>query len=584
MSVASYPRLHVSGRFVTNVCTANNNMITENYVDDAAVSVDGAGRSDADLRQWLQQIPPDGGGIRGGWNVFGDNGCGFDTVVVHSIELGPGQILRTAADDPLIGATLTIGRAGRRSAVMVDCDPEGSLGTQIFSDEVALALGTANVCKAAPTLAFSRWLSFRRNLGAGGFTGGSAVWQMGLPIDSLTYGAQTSAALDALRTAGTRGLLVRFCTYLLAPGIADTDLAARFAAGGTDTNHATGILIGTLGPWQDDDPLATLPTGRRLSPSATLSLAHVPYQLGPAVARVHPDQATVTLDLINTVPEQDTSLAKVALGAASLVLEVPGEATPRTVGPVAYDRATYEATAGLVDVPVPADLRPMLAHGGLALRLDTSGTLALRETTDVVETDDRARYVQQGGSATITLVARTLGAPPATPMDIAVEQYVTSNGAPATLAADPERVVEVDSPVQTDGDGTAVVTVTGLAPGTCVLRFVTPGRPAGTFGGPLDFFTNVRVLPTDDFSAVPDSDLTFAFIYENVLRYYWVIYPTMDRFVDLHTETDVVAKADALRARIAEDRWRHVDYMPRTRELSDGKRALLDRWLALQGG
>ena len=58
----------------------------------------------------------------------------------------------------------------------------------------------------------------------------------------------------------------------------------------------------------------------------------------------------------------------------------------------------------------------------------------------------------------------------------------------------------------------------------------------------------------------------------------------MDRFVDLHTEADVVANADVLRARMAEDRWRHCDYMPRTRELSDGKRALLNRWLALQGG
>jgi hypothetical protein len=106
----------------------------------------------------------------------------------------------------------------------------------------------------------------------------------------------------------------------------------------------------------------------------------------------------------------------------------------------------------------------------------------------------------------------------------------------------------------------------------------------GRFHGPLDFFTNVRVLPRDDFSTVPDHDLTFAFVYKNVLQYYYLIYPTMDRFIDLSSEQNVRDNADALLARIAKDRLRHWDYMPRTRELSDGKRALLERWLRLDPG
>ncbi len=100
----------------------------------------------------------------------------------------------------------------------------------------------------------------------------------------------------------------------------------------------------------------------------------------------------------------------------------------------------------------------------------------------------------------------------------------------------------------------------------------------------MDFFACVRVLPADDFSAVPDNQLTFAFIYENVLKYYHLLHPAMDVAVpgfDLSVQAQVELRADRIRTRIRDTPWDDPQYMPRTRELSAGKAALLVRWCNL---
>ena len=50
-----------------------------------------------------------------------------------------------------------------------------------------------------------------------------------------------------------------------------------------------------------------------------------------------------------------------------------------------------------------------------------------------------------------------------------------------------------------------------------------------------------------------------------------------ERF-DLSNELPVELNAQAIRDRIAIDLWDRSTYMPITRDLSDGKRRLLERW------
>jgi hypothetical protein len=86
------------------------------------------------------------------------------------------------------------------------------------------------------------------------------------------------------------------------------------------------------------------------------------------------------------------------------------------------------------------------------------------------------------------------------------------------------------------------------------------------------------VLPKDDYSSISDGDLTFAFVYQEVLRYYHLTYPAMSKVFLLNDEATVTSQAAAILHVIAKDSWPRYGYMPRTRELSDGKRTLLERW------
>ena len=56
----------------------------------------------------------------------------------------------------------------------------------------------------------------------------------------------------------------------------------------------------------------------------------------------------------------------------------------------------------------------------------------------------------------------------------------------------------------------------------------------------------------------------------------------MSRHIDWSNEERVRENVDGILARISKEGWHSYGYMPRTRELSDGKRKLLQRWCRLQ--
>ena len=586
MSHLSLPRVHFRGEFETNVDTANNDDVAD-IVDVARVTIDTQGKSDDDFRRWLEEYqeptPDQIGGIRAGWNYYGDNGCRFRRVTVTRVELPDGTVADSAGD-PLVGARVRLNRA-----VMVDLDPEGSLGTQIFCDQLQVE-GDDGVFWEGPTTRFySRWISFRRNLRVGGFTGASAVWQAALRGDELSFGAASSPALRALRAASEagEGLAVRFCTYLLAPGIEARDLAERFKNGQNVANPAHGLVVGTIGPLHRGEPSSVV-LGRPMHPSGRLIDDHIDFQLGPAVAQVDRGRRVVSLDLITAFPERDRTLEKVNVGPVSLRLRhlEHGREETLALGPVAYDRAAYEATAGVVDVPYPPEAEPPLTRGQLLLVHDHSEAVLLSEAESMLETDDRAVYLQEGETREILLRAAERGRPPGTGLRVRIEEYDTTDikGLPGAPAGPAARVVDILEDATVGPDGAAGLTLRGRRPGTCLIRFVPMDAAPRAFDPTTDFFTNVRVLPADDYDQVPDEQLTYELVYREVLRYYHLIYPAMSRRIDGGDEEMVRASAGSIVERTSKERWHRYDYMPRTRELSDGKRKLLQRWCRLQQG
>ena len=611
MSVLDFPRIHFNGQFSTNVCTANNDdvgiMVYNPVTNEIYPPL--AGMPDTEARKWLEQLTSNGQYVRSGWNYYGDHAVIFNGASVSQVTLAPGQ----SPVDPLLNQGVTLNSEAGTPPVMVDVDPTGSYGTQIFSNGFQVGGQTLGLLAQARSVCFTRWIGLR-NLSPSitGFTAAAATWQFGVPTSAVTFfGADKSPALAALekQAASAAGLMIQFCTYLLMPALSATELVAKFAQGIPQPNPAIGYVVGTIGVWNHSD-WATAPNGRRLlwtSPSN-------PFL--PATAQLHPSQKVVSLNLITTFPDQggsspatppasphaakvlaasalqrtDFAVAptsqprKVDFGTVTLEVIPAGGGTPVTIGPLTgyNDYQQYFQTAGTIDVAYGDDsLTSLIQKGTLLLRSSKDPRNALlSEQTLVVDSDDRVLYFEPGQSRTLNLRALDRGQVPAAPI-------------PLTLVIQPSGAV---SPAgneisyqsgQTNSDGTAQLPVSGIYAGLMVLQWLAPGESSdpNDFNPATSGFTNIRVMPFDDFSNFPlEQRLSWPFVYRNALRYYWVIFPAMQRIIDLSDEQSVVGAGQVILERLSESLSDSVLAMPVTRSMSSGRRDLIRAFLASKLG
>jgi hypothetical protein len=529
-------------------------------------------------------------------------------------------------------------------AIIVDIDPTSDFSSQIFAAQLAVGGGgpgltaTTSATAALPR-AHSRWLDLTRNPAVFPDATFAATWQLALPNATLAFTATGSPAIAALAEAAAAGLglVVRFATYYFNRTFTDPELAQRFALGETVLNQSIGVVLGTIAPWLPGE-WGSVPDGRRLNPGAVLTNP-VPdvfvstFQLAPATAKVIGD--TVALDLIAAFRDQlvppppldapmppASALTKLDLGAAALeVVDAAGLA--HSIGPVPYDAATYLAGAGVVELPIPDGLGPTIASG--TLRLVAAGTPTvpvpgplLVETPLVAESDDRATYLTAGASQSIAVQVRARGVVPSGPVPVMIQQYRSleilpaspdgTQAVPAKLTvpvtrpwsdrkpagagddpANPYAVVTVDPQGgMTDADGTLRLTLTGVDPGMCILVFAPDGAnpPPPDLNGFATawadlYFVHVRVLPSDaHLDAIPDDEVTWDRVYAEVLRYFYKLYPVMDAHLPLNDQAACERAATMLAMLTDASAWGSTLYMPITRELSDGKRRLLQRWIA----
>src|SRR6266536_3283337 len=518
------PRIHFGGTFETNVGTANNDDVLDrpDVVDAATVTVHPPEHmGDEEFRRWMEGQTTSGGPgrLRAGWNYYGDNRCSFVDVSVTAVEPRGGPTTVSAQSDPLVGAQVRLG-----PAVMVDLDPKGFANTQIVADSLEVHREGGLRFRGRPGRFHARWLNLSRNLSVQGFAGASAVFHASIPNSELHWDVVGTPALQSFRGDVERGagVTVRFCLYLLSPGLGDEALAERYRSG---------------------DPVAN-----------------------PAVGRVGEDAHCVTLNLVSTFPEVDGAGGKVPLGEAVLRAR-NGTGTP-DVGPVPYDQTTYEQTAGIVEVPLDPALGPVVAAGELVLVTERGGEM-LAEAPVMAESDDRCVYLQQGEPATVRFAALARGAPLVEP----VRFLVTDE--PGTDARRP--VVELPETIEVGGRADGVLALRAANPGCTVVRLArSPG--ARRLDPARDPYVSVRVLPTDDYGHLGDDELTFPLVYQEVLRYYHLLHPAMGQVLDLSDEQVVTAAAETLLRRTEPGDWQRTRYMPRTRDLSAGKRRLLERW------
>jgi hypothetical protein len=306
-----------------------------------------------------------------------------------------------------------------------------------------------------------------------------------------------------------------------------------------------------------------------------------------------------------------------------------------------YDKAAYSAKGGLVDVPFQAgvsaamiDLWLQQDNGLLALR--AQGQILSLETPLTVQTDDRGVYVDQGQMQQIQLQVRYKNTLPPPGTQVTVAQYFPwllelGSGSWSLFGATPPPTSQDPGPlcnalpaspylslatstVPVDGQGNATVSIKSQAPGFPILAFypalsgqtVSPPSTVGfSFSAPgvpqigTAFYSVSRVLPFDDallsqfvdcwngtgsYAGQPKYDRLQAwrFVYGNILYVYDMIFPVMDKFMPLGNLPRVEGAIDQLMMMITEEmETASTLYMPVTRDLSAGKRRVLETWGSL---
>jgi hypothetical protein len=583
MSVLGFPRLYLRGLMSWDPPVSNND--PDVYDGITARAVLRPGEPPAAMRQRLTATEDD----RGDWNYYGSHRAAFAPVSVVGGTTGPGA--SAAAVDPLLAAPAEL------TGKLVDLDPAGTV-SQLFFDELAIGTAGRPHLRARPVRRMaSRWLNFGRNLTPLPIAGSaSAAWQgvfRAEDVELLRSDASPllTAFADLLAAGQVRGLMLRLCTYrtrYYQNGVLN-DLPSAANVPELEQLHLRGLLVadpawsevvGVLGPWADGES-ETMVAGRHLVglplPQGTMAPG---LRVGPVAAELHADAGVLSLDLGSTVPEVDAGLAKLDLGPIDVAVQVGATRTPLgRIERADYDRVAYEARAGIVDLDVSAvaDVVGLVAAGALVLSIAGPADLA-GERAATVSCDEPTVYLDQGEPRDLVLTVRERGVPPARPLSVLLARY----GSDMTLLPGEQTVLPVSA------DGTVTVSVTGDAPGYRHFGLtVFPAGGAQPAAPPrlsiaTAQFVSIRTLPfDDDLAALPDASVTWDLLFSAVLATYHAVTPRMSEIIDLADEDAVRTFARRIRELTSAGLFESARYMPVTRDLSRGRRALLHRWCDL---
>lgn len=356
-----------------------------------------------------------------------------------------------------------------------------------------------------------------------------------------------------------------------------------------------------------------------------------PSLVGNAVACVQPAGSVISLDLANSFPKYGfrnpngpqqpdsqgfgASKYKASLGAVELAVIPASGGSAVTIASIDYglnDYSTYENFGGIVDLTFDPQLAQTIATGTLVVRGSSTsplnaGTTLLQETPIRVVTDDRAAYWLPDSTNTIGLKVYERGG--ATTSDTTIYLYEYFNviqqlpQTPTPLR--PNQTVQQDTrgllqvpaqitiPAGQGYDEWYPVQVNTVQSGATLLAFQTgstqfgSGNPDNITGVPCwsyATYSSVRVYTDDDFSKLYDNPpLQWQDVYDNVLRFYYLIYPAMSMFIPLNLEDAVVEKASLISQRLntpADPEFWTTYNMPVTRTMSPAKVQLVLKFLA----
>ena len=616
MSLFDFPRVNFSGTLTLNPGTANNDDYAANYAiasgpyagtplalaESKLVQAQTYGMSDADFINWVQQTQTfnvigspgkTAQQVPAEWNYYGDMTIDA-TATVAGVQTGP-NTLYTSADpnapiSALVGATLSF------NGGITDVNSEGSPpATQFFMDELTLTGTNGNAVSGVPDKGACQWINFYRNVAEGADAGaGGYIYHV------LRKGDGTTIDIPDFPAAAV-GVIIRY--YIFNTQVGNVPLPGQ--------NPATAQIVGTIAPLMADEEITTGPVGRLMvwntaniptpaGASNNSSPANI-VMLAPGVLQAA--NGVISADFSGTFPENyqsPTSNPKYDFGPVGLY--VTGGFTPLLIGPVPYtDQDGGNARGWIFDFAANDAVTQALTDPTAIFSLvsDKHGTV-LQETSYYFVSNQQSIYAEQNGPGDVFLNQGTTE-----PATISVYQHGKSLGS----SCPPVTVWQYRSiPLEAPGD--VMVLTNSFAPGDPLqVDTSQPGNylftftiPDGTNDPPKSYLTyqnppwitngpciNLRILPNDeDFSQyyvdpsapepVGNDLLTFEVLFEKVLRVYYLLYPAMNAVFPLNDPVKVAARAGAILDRTNMKYWMTTDYMPRTRDLSQSRKTLLQAW------
>jgi hypothetical protein len=559
MSILETPRLLFRGRVTFDPIVTNN--VPAQYDEADSKTMFDAGEDVAAYRKAAIEAVVNGGN----WNPHGTHRSTFYETSIVGVDTGNGPTV----NDPIVRSPVSF------TGMLVDLEPYGAFSSQLFFDAMSFGIdGGCRVLAPRTTRMTGRYINFARNTTYRYIAGlASVVWQTsfaktttGLRIDPHDSPALQQFAA-ALQHDDVLGLTVRWNAYRtlyfdsLDP--ANNQMLAQrlhddLAGGGFQPNPARSELVGVLGLWRKGEP-ASEPGDRAL-------LTRQAGRMASAHARLSGDR--LTLDLANSVPETGVDLTKLDLGNLTAVaVAADGTTVVATLGSFGYDayrREAYDSAAGIVQIRLDPAAVQVAQAADIQLR-QQDGTVLLAETALRAIPGTPNIYLDQGESAKVDILVLDRGRPAAA-------------GIPVTMA-DPDAANAASVTATTDASGIATFPLTGTT--GQVESFVLAAGQGAAVPTQIDPQTTtylyVRTLPAD--ADVGRLAPTWANVHARVLRNWEAMAPCMDNWLVLGDADQVRSFAGVLRRLTDKANFESFRFMPVTRDMTVGERALLRAFL-----
>lgn len=440
------------------------------------------------------------------------------------------------------------------------------------SDNIQLLIRANTVCSS---LDVKKRILEPEDMDAPGSFRLSGTFQLTFPLSSIVSWNQNSSGLQSIIQApGATGIVLRFVMFEMCPEMTTEQLDADYAAGRNTPNPSIGRVIGTLAPAFADEPMNCQP-GRQLVNKYTNSTGYA--DLG--------DSGLLSIDMVNVIPKQNFRVVRDDITSPigpnanyGPVTITAGATTLTTLDPTSSPLFNYYVYGGIVDLPLSSSQQLAVQKNPLAINApDTvyKSTLHATESIYRVYADQRNVYLEDHPNGlSITLQVRHLGVP----VDSATE--IDLKATPA-LYDQPQNWDFLDFPASlTVNTGQLAVSFpVTVKPGTAAqagfvaLTYTVNGLASGSY------FTSFRKYAQTDFGIPAGTTITWPLMYPNVLRFHYLAFPAMSRYIPLNQPDAIMAAKNPILARTSDAYKGTTLFMPVVRSMSPCQRALLRAYL-----